>query len=60
MLHSDQLIGVQHVLDATDTVTGLIDENLQSSEQITAISEELSSQATLLLHSVDRFKLLSN
>jgi methyl-accepting chemotaxis protein len=54
---ADQLIGVQHVLDATNTVTALIDENLQSSEQITSISEELSSQATLLLTSVDRFKL---
>jgi methyl-accepting chemotaxis protein len=56
---SQQLNGVQQVLDATNTVTTLINQNLESSQQIAHTTEELSSQAGILLQSVDRFKLSS-
>jgi methyl-accepting chemotaxis protein len=56
---TEQLNGVQHVLDFMKDVTILIDQNLESSQHITATTEELSSQADILLRSVDRFKLPS-
>ena len=54
---TQQLQSIQHVLDVTADVTTRIIENQQSSHQITHTSEELLSQATLLLEEVDRFKL---
>lgn len=54
---TNQLGGVQHVLEVMDDVTNLIGQNLESSQQITVTTQELSAQADLLLSSVDRFKL---
>ena len=56
---SQQLTGVHQVLDTTNDVTTLIDQNLESSRQIAHTTEELSSQAGILVQSVDRFKLNS-
>jgi methyl-accepting chemotaxis protein len=56
----EQLTGVQQVIDVTHHVTTLMDHNLESSQQIVQITKELSSQAAVLLQSVDRFKLESN
>jgi len=56
---SQQLNGVHQVIDATNNVTTLINQNLESSQQIAHTTEELSSQASILLQSVDRFKLSS-
>ncbi len=52
-----QAAGVQEVFDATQNVTTLIEQNLESSQQITLVTETLASQAESLLQSVDRFKL---
>ncbi len=57
---TQQLAGVRHVLDAMKKVTFLIDQNLESSQQVTHVAAELSSQADILLRSVERFKLSSN
>jgi methyl-accepting chemotaxis protein len=54
---TEQLSGVHNVLEAMNRVTILIDQNLESSQQITDTTKELSSQADSLLHSVARFKL---
>jgi methyl-accepting chemotaxis protein len=54
---TEQLTAVRQLLETTATVTGLIDQNLDSSQHIARTTEELSSQAEILLHSVDRFKL---
>jgi methyl-accepting chemotaxis protein len=54
---NQQLLGVRQLLDTTNDVTGFIDQNLESSQQIVRTTEELSSQSDILLHSVDRFKL---
>jgi methyl-accepting chemotaxis protein len=54
---TEQLMGVHHVLEAMEKVTTLTDQNLESSQQITTTTKELSLQADLLLQSVDRFKL---
>jgi methyl-accepting chemotaxis protein len=54
---TEQLSGVHHVLDAMNRVTTLIAQNLESSQQITDTTKELSLQADSLLHSVARFKL---
>lgn len=56
---TEQLTGVRRLLGTTDYVMKIIDENLESSRQIASTTEELSSQADILLHSVDRFKLPS-
>jgi methyl-accepting chemotaxis protein len=53
----EQTEGTHHVLEAISEVSILIDQNLESSQQITDTTGELSSQADILLHSVDRFKL---
>ena len=52
-----QLTSVHQLLDTTNNVTSLMDQNLESSQQIASTTEELSSQADILLQSVDRFKL---
>jgi methyl-accepting chemotaxis protein len=54
---TDQLGGVQEVLRNVQNVITLIDHNLESSEHIGNTTAELSSQAQILLQSVDRFKL---
>ena len=54
---NEQLKGVHQVLDATAEVTTLIIQNQESSHHIMHTSDELSSQAELLLQEVDRFKL---
>ena len=54
---TEQLSAVRQLLDTTSTVTGLIDRSLESSHHIARTTEELSSQAKILLHSVDRFTL---
>lgn len=54
-----QTAGVQEVFDATQNVTTLIAQNLESSQQITIVTEKLALQAENLLQSVDRFKLSS-
>ncbi len=54
---SEQLIGVRRLLETTNNVTGLIKQNLESSQTITQTTKELASQSDILLHSVDRFKL---
>jgi len=56
---TEQLTGVRQLLGTTDYVMKIIDENLESSRQIASTTKELSSQADILLHSVDRFKLRS-
>lgn len=52
-----QLRGVHQMLGAGNDVTALIDQNLESSQQIARTTGTLVSQADLLIHSVDRFKL---
>jgi methyl-accepting chemotaxis protein len=52
-----QLNGVHQLIDTTNDFTGLIVQNLASSKSITDATATLSSQADILLHSVDRFKL---
>ncbi|GAK61310.1 methyl-accepting chemotaxis sensory transducer [Candidatus Vecturithrix granuli] len=56
---AEQLAGVRHVLDAAQDVVMLMDHNLESSQQVVQVTKELSAQADLLSHSVDRFKLTS-
>ena len=53
----NQLEGVHEVLDSTRNVSGLIGKNLDRSQQISHITEELSLQAKQLLDSVKHFKL---
>jgi methyl-accepting chemotaxis protein len=45
------------MLDAANDVTTLINQNLDSANQIARTTETLASQADLLVRSVDRFKL---
>jgi len=54
---TEQSSGVRQVLQVMDRVTQLIEQNLDSSQQITNTTRILSSQAGLLLDSVDRFTL---
>lgn len=54
---TEQTDGVHHVLDEVTNVSDLIDRSLENSRDIQHITKDLSSQASLLLHSVDRFKL---
>jgi methyl-accepting chemotaxis protein len=54
---TEQLTGVHQLLGTTNYVMKNIDQNIESSRQIARITKELSSQADILLHSVDRFKL---
>ncbi len=54
---TEQEKGIHDVLSATTNVTALMAQNLQSSQHIADTTQELSSQAELLLSSVDRFKL---
>lgn len=57
---TQQLEGVQQVLEVANAVRALTEQNLQSSQHIEQTSGDMNAQAQLLLHSVDRFKLLSN
>jgi methyl-accepting chemotaxis protein len=57
---TQQLEGVQQILEAVNNVRTLTDQNVQSSQLIEQASGDLNEQAQLLMHSVDRFKLLSN
>ena len=57
---NQQSIGIRQVLEAAHDVALLTDQNLQSSQKISETSEVLASQATLLLHSIARFKLKKN
>ena len=52
-----QLTGVREILELMSNVEHLIDQNIQSSQQITNTTEHLSSQAKTLLQFVDRFTL---
>jgi methyl-accepting chemotaxis protein len=52
-----QSTGLQNVLETTSEVTALIDQNVDSSQQMTQATQELAAQAEQLLHSVDRFRL---
>ncbi len=54
---SDQLVGIRHLIEAINQVTVLNNHNLESSQDITNTTNELSSQANILLQSVARFKL---
>ena len=54
---TEQLSGVRQLLQMMNGVAGFIRQNLQSSRHIVETTTELSSQADMLLHSVDRFKL---
>ncbi|PIE36479.1 hypothetical protein CSA56_00270 [candidate division KSB3 bacterium] len=54
---TQQLNGIHQVLEVMKGVTTFIDQNLESSQQITRTTGKLSSQAEILLQSVDRFKL---
>ena len=54
---TEQSEAVHHVIAAMLNVTELIAQNLDSSGQITITTEELSSQANILLQSVERFRL---
>ena len=54
---TEQASGVRQLLEMTGGVIGFIQQNLQSSQNIVHTTQELSSQAELLLHAVDRFKL---
>ncbi|GAK59811.1 methyl-accepting chemotaxis sensory transducer [Candidatus Vecturithrix granuli] len=54
---TEQATGVRQLLDMTGGVIGFIQQNLESSQHIVHTTQELSSQAELLLHAVDRFKL---
>ncbi len=57
---TQQLEGVQQMLEVANDVRALTEQNLQSSQHIEQTAGDLNAQAQLLLHSVDRFKLLSN
>ena len=54
-----QSAGLQQVLETTNDVTALIDQNFESSQQMTRATQNLASQAKLLMQSVDRFTLNS-
>ena len=54
---NEQSIGVRQLLEMTHTVTNLIEQNLESSQHIAQTTREFSSQAGILVHSVDRFTL---
>lgn len=54
---SEQLGGIQNLLQVTNEVTRLNNQNLESSGDIARTTEDLSSQANILLESVARFKL---
>jgi methyl-accepting chemotaxis protein len=54
---TEQLTGVRQLLDTTSNVTNLIDQNLKSSQHIARTTAGLSSQADVLVDSVDRFRL---
>jgi methyl-accepting chemotaxis protein len=54
---TEQLTGVHQLLKATNNVTILIDQNLESSRQVAHTAADLLAQADILLKSVDRFKL---
>jgi methyl-accepting chemotaxis protein len=54
---AEQTDGIHHVLDEMNNVAAVIDRSLTSSQDIQRATGELSSQASVLLHSVDRFKL---
>jgi methyl-accepting chemotaxis protein len=54
---AEQTNGIHHVLDEMNNVATVIDRSLASSQDIQRATGELSSQASVLLHSVDRFKL---
>ncbi len=52
-----QAEGVQQVSTAMQEIANLIEQSLQSSQLVGKTTDELASQANLLLESVDRFKL---
>lgn len=52
-----QLAGVRHVLDGTQHVSDLMARNLESSQQIVSVTQDLSAHAAALSHSIDRFRL---
>ncbi len=54
---TEQLTAIHQLLDATNDVTNLNNQNLESSQYIAATTSALASQADILLKSVDRFKL---
>ncbi len=54
-----QSTGLQQVLTTTNEVTALIDQNFESSQQMTRATKNLAAQAERLLQSVDRFTLSS-
>ena len=53
---AEQSDGVHHVIDAMNSVAGLIEQNLESSRRIGDTVGNMTSQANMLLHSVARFK----
>ena len=48
--------GLQQVLETTNDITALIDQNFESAQKVTQVTKSLASQAELLLQAVDRFK----
>lgn len=54
---SQQLAGVQQILDVANVVRTLTERNLHSSEEIEQTAGALDTQAQTLLQAVDRFKL---
>jgi methyl-accepting chemotaxis protein len=55
-----QSTGLQQVLTATGDITTLIDQNFESSQDMTQVTKELASQAERLLQVIHRFKLDRN
>jgi len=56
---AEQMLGVRQLLATTDSVTVLIEKNLESSQHISHTTNALSEQADILMDSVGRFKLPS-
>lgn len=53
-----QLDGIQQIRDTMSSITTLANQSLESSQKITETTEDLSSQADVLWHSIERFKLV--
>jgi methyl-accepting chemotaxis protein len=57
---SQQLQGVPQLLEVSNDVKLLTDQNVQSSQHIEHTAGDLQAQAQMLIQAVDRFKLLAN
>ena len=57
---SQQLQGVPQILEVSNDVKLLTEQNVQSSQHIERTAGDLQTQAQMLIQAVDRFKLLAN